>query len=271
MSRQKRVAICIVFNGHNHLRNQFGLTGLEVGRPMGGFIFDQVIFVEGASKSTFCTSWCKSMPEKYHSNGHSVDFTLQHLKQAESVYPDKVKVITTEGLWDGKVSMFNEAVKLIKEPCWLWQVDVDEYWKNSQLDSAETILTNLGADVGAFSCDYMLSDDVILRGNWGESDKQGYTRLWNYQPGRKFLAHEPPVIEGSQRMVPPMLMPRFKHLAYYYEQDVKFKSEWYGDHEHVYENWKAIKQGKISLPCSIDRLFGKPVQKAWQDTIITYA
>lgn len=244
---------------------------MSAGRYVGGIPFDKVIFVEGASESTFCTSWCKEMPSTYHKDGHSIDGTLEHIKAASSNNPDIIKVVTTNGLWNGKMNMFNEAIKHITEPCYLWQIDVDEYWKVNQLSAAEKILDNTGADVGTFNCDYMLSNDVIVRGTWGESSVEGYTRLWKYQPGRKFIAHEPPIIEGSKMRVPPKFMPRFMHLSYFYEEDVKFKSQWYGGHENVYTNWCKIKDGSIKLPCGIDSLFGRPVQAAWKDTIVTYA
>lgn len=264
----ERVAISIIFNGAHHLQGVPSYS--QLGRINAHF--DKWIVIEGASKSTFCTSWCGAMPNSYHNNGNSIDDTIKIMENVVKHQAGRAEVIfiKADGLWDGKVNMFNKALEYITQPCWLWQIDIDEFWEGRQLTNAETVLTNLGADVGTFACDYLLAPDIIVRGTWGESNRQGYTRLWNYQPGRKFLAHEPPIVEGSKKVVPPALLPRFKHLSYYYEKDVKFKSEWYGGHENILEGWKDIVTGVTKLPCSVQQLFRNQVSDAWKDTIITY-
>lgn len=266
----KRVAITIVFNGINHLKNQFKWDGRE-GKHKGIHEkIDKWIFVQGASKSTFCTSWCKSIPEEYHSNGNSIDGTISFLEDIKKLYPTKIEIINTNGFWDGKVSMFNKALELVTEPCYLWEIDIDEYWTSAQMYNAEKILDSIGADIGTFTCDYLLSDNIIVRGEWGESTKHGYRRLWKYTPGSKFIAHEPPILENTSKMVLPYLMPRFKHLSYYYIEDVIFKSKWYGNHHNILEGWRDIVTGITPLPCTIENLFRSSVPQDWKNTIITY-
>ena len=262
----KRIAVSIVLNGERHIEEQFSRE-IDIA-------FDQWIFVEGATKSTFCTSWCNAIPSQYHNNGRSIDKTVLEIKSLADYYeskPDKIKLLTTEGLWDGKVTMFNKALETIREPCWLWEIDIDEYWDRQQLSAAERVLENLGGDCGAFSCDYLLTDDIIVRGEWGESPRHGYRRLWKFQPGQKFTSHEPPVLEGCDKLVPPIYLPRFKHLSYYYEEDVKFKSLWYGKHENIYKNWLDIKSGLIKLPINVKEFFGRDdLPQEWTKSIITY-
>lgn len=256
-----RVAISIVLNGAHHIERQ-----LSNGTPDN---FDKWIIVHGASKNTNCTAWCKEIPEKYHKKGRSVDATNRLLLKMYADY-DNVTVVEKDGLWNGKVEMFNTALNHVTEDCWLWQVDIDEYWKPKQLKGAESVLENLGADVGTFACDYLLSDDIIVRGTWGEATEHGYRRLWKYQPGRKFLSHEPPKIEGEKAQCPTHLLPRFKHLSYYDYADVKFKAAWYGNHENIHEGWDDIVKGKTKLPCKVEDLFRNPVPEDWKNTIITY-
>jgi hypothetical protein len=269
----ERIAISIVFNGIKHLNNQFKWDGKE-GRYKGLHEhFDHWIFVEGASKSTFCTSWCKEMPEEFHSNGHSVDSTFGFLHDLENLYPHKITVIEQDGLWDGKVNMFNAALDLLdRNPrdCFLWEIDIDEYWEPHQLANAEKILTDHNLDIGSFSCDYLLSDQIIVRGDWGESIRHGYRRLWRYKTGSRFIAHEPPVLSNTSRMAPPHLMPRFKHLSYYYEEDVIFKSKWYGNHHNIYNGWRDILSGATKLPCRVEDLFKAEIPTDWRNTVITY-
>jgi hypothetical protein len=266
----KRIAISIVFNGINHLKNQFKWSDKD-GKHLGVYQnIDHWIFVQGASKSTFCTSWCKSIPEEYHSNGNSIDGTIPFLENLSKLYPNKITVINTAGFWDGKVSMFNEALKLVNEPCYLWEIDIDEYWTATQMSNAEKILDHLGADIGSFNCDYLLSDDIIVKGAWGEALGTGYRRLWKYKPHSRFIAHEPPVLENASKMVSPYLMPRFKHLSYYYEEDVIFKSKWYGNHHNIYNGWRDILSGVTKLPCEIKDLFRSTIPGDWNNTIITH-
>jgi hypothetical protein len=257
----KRIGITIVFNGLHHLHNQ----------NLDEYPFDEWYFVEGASASTFCTSWCKQMPSEYHKDGHSVDGTLEYLQGKCAANPSKYKLITTDGLWDGKKNMFNAALKHISDPCWLWEVDIDEYWKPEQMLNAEKIVTNMNANAASFACNYMLTPDIIVRGEWGESPGHGYRRLWKYVPGSKFIAHEPPILENAMSMVPPYLLPRFKHLSYYFEQDVIFKTKWYSNHQNIYDNWLKIKSGETKLPVRISALFGDvPMSTDWNNSFITY-
>lgn len=261
----KRIAISIVLNGEHHLKNQI----------FDSYIFDEWIFVEGASQNTFCTSWCNSIPSEYHTNGTSVDNTIKVLEEYQEYYSKtsdkKITILRPSGLWNGKLEMFNTALATIKEPCYLWEVDIDEYWDPYQIINAEKLMENTKADSASFACNYLLTDQIIVRGEWGESPGHGYRRLWKFQPGMKFLSHEPPVLEGCTRILSPFLTPRFEHLSYYYEKDVIFKSKWYGKHEKIHEGWKNIVKGRQVLPCKVSALFlREDLPKDWSESIITY-
>lgn len=260
----KSVAITIVLNGNHHLAEQ-DIYSLNTK-------LDKWIFVEGATKSNYCTSWCGEMPSSYHNpDGTSVDGTTEFLSSLAKHSFGKIVHIKPTQLWDGKVQMFNEALKHINEPCYLWEIDSDEYWTKNQLNAAEALLENTGADAAAFAADYLLTDDIIVRGEWGESPGHGYRRLWKYTPGKKFISHEPPILEGCSKILPPKYTPKFLHKSYYYEKDVIFKSKWYGKHENVYTNWKKIVLGEILLPCSVSKLFGRTdLSPDWMNSIITY-
>lgn len=258
-----RVAISIVFNAEKHLTEQF--KNVELINK-----FDKWIFVEGASSSIMCTSWCKAMPEEYHKDGASVDNTRTIILDNIKKHPN-IELITNHTFWPGKVEMFNEALADLDSDCQLWEIDIDEYWKANQILDSEKILQNTGGDCASFHCDYMLADNIIVKGDWGESRTHGYRRLWNYKAGAKFTSHEPPVLEKVMFMVGPDYMPRFKHLSYYYESDVIFKSKWYGNHQNIYEGWKDIVTGVTKLPCNVTSLFRSTVPTDWKNTIITYA
>lgn len=259
----KTVAITIALNAEKHIIRQSA-----------PYIFDEWIIVEGASESLFCTKWCKEMPSEYHNNGASIDDTAGAIELQKKYKTDcKITHIKPNGLWKGKVAMFNAALELIKEPCYLWEVDADEVWNKTSVIGTNNMIENLGYDGASFMCNYYLPNGLIVRGTWGESTIDGYHRMWKYKPGSKFLSHEPPRLEGATKIMHHKFTPRFNHYAYYLEEDVIFKSKWYSMHENIYEGWKEIVEGKVQLPCSIDRLFKNPnLPAAWrQDSFITYA
>lgn len=260
----KTVAITIALNAKEHIINQTA-----------PYIFDEWIIVEGASESLFCTKWCKEMPSEYHINGHSVDGTAEAIRELQNDRGIMSKIIHIEpkGLWKGKVAMFNAALDIINEPCYLWQVDADEVWKESSVVGTNQMVDHLGYDGASFMCNYHLPEGMIVRGTWGESTVDGYHRMWKYRPGSKFISHEPPRIEGATKIMHHKFTPRFDHYSYFYESDVIFKSKWYSMHENIYEGWKEIVEGKVQLPCGIDRLFKNPnLPQHWrQDSFITYA
>ena len=197
-------------------------------------IFDKWIIVEGATKNVKCSNWCQDMPEDFHDeNGNSIDGTKEYLQELADKF-ENVDVYLASGLWEGKVSMFNHA------------------------------------DCASFVCDYLLSEDIIVRGMWGEGQAEGYKRCWKYDSGRKFKTHIPPHLEGESKCLHWGVTPRFTHLSYYFEDQVKFKSKFYTNHENIYSGWKKIVDGSTLLPCGVDKLFEKPVSPHWQNTIITY-
>jgi len=256
-----RTAISIVLNGIHHLPEQAKIL------PE---IFDKWIIVEGATKNVKCSSWCQEMPEAFHDEeGHSIDGTKEFLEELSK--NPKVDVYFGSDLWDGKVSMFNHGLEQSNpEDGFLWEIDIDEYWTSSQVANTETLMTNTGADVASFVCDYLLTEDIIVLGNWGENRAEGYKRCWKYTKGKQYISHIPPVLDGEKSLLPWNYTPRFKHLSYYYEDTVKFKSKFYTNHENIYEGWKKITSGEIPLPCGVEQLFQKPVADHWKETVITY-
>jgi hypothetical protein len=257
-----RTAISIVLNGMHHLREQAEII------PK---IFDKWIIVEGATKNVKCSNWCQEMPEDFHDeNGNSIDGTKEFLEELSSEF-DNVDVYLASGLWEGKVSMFNHGLTNSNpSDGFLWEIDIDEYWDENKINNTEKIISNTGADCASFLCDYLLSEDIIVRGDWGEGKSGGYKRCWKYKTNSKFKTHIPPVLEGESKCLNWIVTPRFTHLSYYFEDQVKFKSKFYTDHENIYEGWKNITTGKTPLPCGVDKLFLKPVAEHWKNTIITY-
>ena len=257
-----RTAISIVLNGIHHLPAQAEII------PQ---MFDKWIIVEGATKNVKCSNWCQEIPEEFHTeNGNSIDGTKEFLDDLSKKF-DNVDVYTASGLWEGKVSMFNYGLEKSKpSDGFLWEIDIDEYWSENTISNTEKLFNNTGADCASFLCDYLLTKDIIVRGMWGEGRSEGYKRCWRYSAGKKFVTHIPPVLEGESRWLHWSTTPRFTHLSYYYEDQVRFKSKFYTNHENIYSGWKKIVKGEVLLPCPVETYFEKQVNPQWKDTIITY-
>jgi hypothetical protein len=235
-----RIIFTIIFNGLHHLTHnnqaEFILNNC-----------DKWVVVEGASHSTGSTSWCKKIPNTLHNNGASVDGTREFLDNLSKV-TDKIIYIPSNGFWNSKDHQVNRAideVKKITDKCFLWEFDIDEQWTSEAMDKAEKELVEKNAKTGSFLANCYVGKNIKALGEWGECLPGGYTRLWNWS-GEYFSKHEPPTLEGGNG-VHLTLTPKFNHYNYYFEQDVKFKNDWYGGHEGIYERWKLIN----SLPAEV--------------------
>jgi glycosyltransferase involved in cell wall biosynthesis len=226
-----RIAFTIIFNGLHHLKH---FNYLETLLPT----FDYWVFVEGACNPTGSTRWCKPILDKYHKDGHSIDGTLEYLRNMANINK-KVILVENNGFWNNKDDMVNAAMPFIKskKPKFLWQIDCDEMWNNEQIVEAEEIMILSKSLTGTFLSEYYVKENLIAIGEWGEGHRCPYNRVWRYN-GQSFASHEPPILEGGNGKV--NLLPQmFKHYAYYYEHDVLFKQDFYG-YTNLHKNWVAL-------------------------------
>jgi hypothetical protein len=226
-----RIAFTIIFNGLHHLQHN---NYLETLLPT----FDYWVFVEGACNPTGSTRWCQPILDKYHNKGHSIDGTLEYLRNMANSNR-KVILIENNGFWSNKDDMVNAAMAFINSKCpdFFWQIDCDEFWTQDQIVASEYLLRNSKGNTGTFLSEYYVKDRLIAIGDWGEGRKLPYNRLWKHN-GKLFKCHEPPILEGGNGKVS-LLPARFKHYAYCYESDVLFKQDFYG-YDNLYKNWLAL-------------------------------
>jgi hypothetical protein len=160
-----------------------------------------------------------------------------------------------EGPWSSKDAMVNaamEALSKLPPVTHLFEIDADEVWTESNLNAATSDLDNASASCGQFLSDYYVGPGLLARGEWGESRIFPYRRLWRYKSGMRFRMHEPPEMDGGNGVT--ILLPqRFKHYAYYYEQDVKFKNDYYTGHDDIYTKWLSLQKETV-WPQPLSRL-----------------
>ncbi len=273
-----RCCFTIVFNGLHHL----------IANGQAEFIannFDRWYIAEGASLSQGSTKWCKPMLDKYHNFGRSTDGTWQYLKQLTDRHPNIIlvnnilvcqKEYMDKGFWKSKDAQVNACITSLKlqkfQKCFLWQIDADEQWSLENIEKSEKELCQSNCKVGLFKCNYWVGPGLVAKGTWGEGENENaYKRLWRWE-GEWFKSHEPPILEGGN--LTEIILPYcFNHYAYYYEQDVKFKDDWYGGHEGIYYRWKWLqkdaKDKEVGHMWPISALLDKNSHWGRTDTIIT--
>lgn len=237
-----RCAFTIVYEGLHHLQHK------DFAQRMAN-MFDHWIVVEGYSLPYGSTSWCNKLNVPARSQDGTVEFMNQLCAEHNNVYfysPNKY--------YNGKDDQVNVAIDILRKiskSCYLWEVDVDEHWALESLSVAEALADNSKAIGFSFPFNHYVGQGLIAKGEWGS----GYNnRLWKWT-GQFFRSHEPAMLVG-QRYVEPIKEVKYDHYSYYFEKDVKFKSESYSGHENVYKNWSKVLVSE-SYPVHISELFGK--------------
>ena len=98
-------------------------------------IGDEIILVEGAVKPI---PGVKSNSLWASTDGKSTDNTIEVIKN----FPDpdkKIKLIESNGFWNGKVEMCNQWAKHATGS-YIWQIDNDEYYLDSDIRKLKDIM-----------------------------------------------------------------------------------------------------------------------------------
>lgn len=233
--------------------------------------------VEGVADLKHDTSWSLEnggkIDDSIHNKGLSKDGTAEYLNELSKLYPDNVTVYRKENnsFWEGKIEMVSRPLENIKEECLLWQVDVDELWTAKQMIEARNMFLKEPSRTAAyFYCFYFVGEKriIVTENTYGNHTDYEWLRLWKYQPGDKWLSHEPPQLSRmvaediwidlgkvnvfthadtkSRNLV-------FQHYAYVTEEQLKFKEIYYGYKDPV-AKWKEL-NSVSSLPAALNKYF----------------
>lgn len=155
----------------------------------------EIIVVEGGHEDA--TSVCTP-------DGHSVDGTLETLYRfkKEEDPENKLTIVTRDGFWPKKDELGNDRTPQSRAYAekatgdYLWQVDIDEFYKESDMDriidmlKKDQSITAVSFKQKSFWGDInYISDSIYLRKNTG-----GWHRIFRWNPRYKYLTHEPPTI-----------------------------------------------------------------------------
>lgn len=254
-----RYGFTIIYNGKHHLLHK------DFAQRMVS-MFDKWIIVEGFSRNGGSTAWCTSIRPP----AQSTDGTIETCQDLASQNPTKVIFATSKTGWSSKDEQVNKAIELLQgnEPGWLWQVDADEHWTLDDLEGAENILEKDFKIAGGFQFYHYLCKDVdgrqlVGKGAWGDNI---HTRLWWWQ-GQKFISHEPPKMVGQDGVR--LLPQKYHHYAYYFEQDVEFKSKYYRGYRQVLSNWRGLQKRRFDYPIPAKKLLGSSTTIDTNNSYIT--
>jgi hypothetical protein len=225
-----------------HHLTQFNKSGLD---------FEWHI-VEGVAEPVKDTGWCKPISPR-----HSTDGTHEYLREISRHHP-RVKWHRRIS-WPGKTAMLNHALAEIHEPGLVMQIDSDELWTADQLVKIHNFFDASHSFMWAqFYCDYQLGPNIRITttDTYGNNGYEWF-RCWRWQPGQKFLSHEPPVMEGINHNSAPgftrdftkRLNLVFQHPAYALEKQVVFKEQYYG-YAGAVDQWRAL-QANTKWPCRV--------------------
>lgn len=138
-------------------------------------------------------------------DGHSIDNTVEIIKS----FPDpdkKIKLIQRDGFWPEKDEMSNAYM----EACtgdYIWQVDVDEFYKSQDILTIQAILA---ADrnitrIDVRSVCFLRSFNARVMGARHIYGLDAFTRIFVFKPGYKYLTHRPPTLVDETGQL-------FKHI-----------------------------------------------------------
>ncbi len=213
------------------------------------------IIVHGAAMNNGSTRWCQPQEPRL-----STDGTTEYL---HSIQDERVTLIENIR-WNSKDQQCNAALRQIKEPCVLMEIDSDETWKPSDI---KTIHSGFCSDpilqAMKFACRYFVGEDLITKGEhcYGDMDYE-WNRAWKFKPGMRFKSHEPPILDQSiykefgsdvigipttyfiDKDVTRKMGLVFDHYAYATEAQVAYKEKFYG-YKGLLEGWRRLQEQRM--------------------------
>lgn len=155
----------------------------------------QIIVVEGAAPGAAAIA---------SSDGHSNDSTLQTLLDFKNHHDPQNKVVIVRaedeghpnGFWVGEKDEQSRAFAKRATGNYLWQVDVDEFYKSEDLQAVVDLLEN-DPQISAVSFKMLTfwgGFDYLCDGWYLRRGANIYHRLFKWEPGYQYSTHRPPTV-----------------------------------------------------------------------------
>jgi hypothetical protein len=225
--------------------------------------------VHGAAANTGSTKWCQRQEPRLSTDGSS-EF-INSLRG----HP-RVKVYQKQWWAGGKDEMACAPLAEIRESCVLAEIDIDEIWLPEQLELIRTMLdpaTGVNHEM-VFKCRYFLGPNIVTVGDNCYGNKSGgreWVRAWRFEPGQKFISHEPPVLSGHSRdgVIPREMTAAaglvFDHWSWYFPAQISFKEKFYG-YKDALAHWTRLQNNRV-WPVKLKDFFHWADDKAEADLL----
>jgi len=159
----------------------------------------EIIVVEGGHESAFDVS----TPD-----GHSTDDTLEMLYRfkREEDPEDKVQIVVRDGPWPQRDELGNSKTPQCRAYAeratgdYLWQVDIDEFYRPEEMHVVLQMLTDdpaitaVSFNVHPFWGGY----DYVSDGWYWRRGHITFHRLFKWGPGYRYVTHQPPMVADEE-------------------------------------------------------------------------
>ncbi len=152
----------------------------------------EIIIVEGASEKAAAIA----TPD-----GHSIDGTREtlHRFKAEEDQNNKVQIVARDGFWSEKDEQ-SQAYAERATGDYLWQVDIDEFYKPEDMRSVLEMLRN-DPQITAVSFKQIAfwgGFNYIVDGLYLRRGGNIFHRLFKWGPDYRYVTHRPPTVHDPQ-------------------------------------------------------------------------
>jgi glycosyltransferase involved in cell wall biosynthesis/GT2 family glycosyltransferase len=215
--------------------------------------------VEGVAELINDTAWSVAgggrIDGSLHREGRSHDGTSTYLDEIAAAHPDKITLYRKPPnvFWRGKKEMVAAPLVNVREPCLLWQIDSDELWADSQIVAVREAFQRESERTAAFFwCCYFVGPRALIstRYNYAQNPSQDWLRVWRFEPGDQWQAHEPPTLvrkgkDDLARVAPfnqdemEAIGAVFQHFAYVTPEQLRFKEVYYG-YAGALDGWRKL-------------------------------
>lgn len=151
----------------------------------------EIIVVEGA---------CRDAAGIATADGHSIDGTLDSLRRfaSEEDSEGKVRIVTRDGFWSEKNEQ-SQAYASIATGDYLWQVDIDEFYRHEDMVAVLEMLRSDPAitAVSFKQITFWGGFDYTVDGWYLRAGAEIYHRLFKWGPGYRYASHRPPTVQDA--------------------------------------------------------------------------
>lgn len=263
-SIKMKIAIqAILFNAEKSVPSNMLESWLHQADNIADFVF----ITEGATKSV--NHYWDGDTSFFTKDGKSTDNTIPIIKKFIKNKP-KFFFKESNGFWDGKTSMLNYwfyGDSPIYEADYIWQIDIDEFYTNQDIEKILQILKTQKPSRVDFFANHFWGGfthciDERSDGLW--ANQIPWMRIFKINKKSKWISHEPPkmLFDEYNKIISKYetleMGIKLNHYSYTTEKQALFKSIFFKNPDKIdlFQKWKYNKDLEI-FGCKVFDFTGK--------------